>query len=233
MTTRLLYPSGARRAPASAQEVTLDLLWIRDGVVAFAGTWGASPLYRAVLALGGPAHTPRRLAAADPGALGGYRAALGRLDHPFQVVVRTTPADASTAAERWEARASILPEPLAALAREHGAWVRRELPALGLLVHRAYAVVPAEEPPARRSLLAALPGRLRRHPSAALTLDTARVALAERCGRLVAALGGAGVYAARLDDLALARLYRACWNPAAAGADRLDRDLVATFGKTP
>jgi hypothetical protein len=65
---------------------------------------------------------------------------------------------------------------------------------------------------------------------ACLSLDRARVVLRERCTRLSAALGAAGVGARRLDDLALARLYRACWNPTGPGGDRLDRDLVATFG---
>ena len=57
----LLHPAPSRpdRPPASAQETTLDLLWIQDGVVAFAGGRGTSPLYRAVLAVDGPPHTPR------------------------------------------------------------------------------------------------------------------------------------------------------------------------------
>src|SRR5207302_5967150 len=75
----------AGRQPASrstVQGTTLDLLWIRDGVVCFAGGPGGTSVYRAVLVLAGPAHTPRDLAAADPGALAGYRALLASLDHP-------------------------------------------------------------------------------------------------------------------------------------------------------
>src|SRR5256885_4269851 len=98
---------------ASIQATTLDLLWIHDGVVCFAGGRGGAPLFRAVLALGGPAHTPRALAAGNPGALAGYRALLGHLDHPLQVLVRTEPVDAADRSARWEGRAGILPGRLA------------------------------------------------------------------------------------------------------------------------
>src|SRR5947199_392321 len=82
---------------------------------------------------------------ATPGALAGYRAALGRLDHRVQVVIRAIPIDTAATAARWDARAAVLPDPLAALARDQAAWIRRELPTLGLLVRRAYLVVPAED----------------------------------------------------------------------------------------
>ena len=59
----------------------------------------------------------------------------------------------------------------------------------------------------------------------------ARVVLTERCDRLSSALGAAGVRATRLDDLALARLYRLCWGAHLSGEGRLDRDLVALFGR--
>jgi hypothetical protein len=225
-----LLQSGPRRLPASAQEVTIDLLWIRDGVVAFAGARRSSVLYRAVLALEGPAHTPRSLAGSNPGALEGYRAALHLLDHALQVVVLAGRVDDAAAAGRWEARAGVLPEPLATLAREHAAWARREMATLDLLLRRAFLVLPAEDPIAGRSPVAAVRRRLRRDPAPGLTLDRARAVLAERCGRLAASLGAAGVRTRRLDDLALARLYRGCWSPTSADGDRSDRDLVDAFG---
>ena len=229
---RQRMPEARRQARASIQATPLDLLWIHDGVVCFAGARVGAPLFRAVLALDGPAHTPRALATGDPGALAGYRALLSQLDHPLQVLVRTEPVDAAARSARWEARAAALPPPLAALAREHAAWTRRELPGLGLLVRRACLVVPAEDPHEDSSPVTAL--RLRLHRRAPiLTVDGARAVLAERCSRLLATLKAAGVGVRRLDDLALARLYRACWNPALIGADRLDRDLVAAFGSTP
>jgi hypothetical protein len=224
-------PTGSRPR-ASIQGTTLDLLWIHNGMVCFAGVRSAAPLFRAVLALDGPAHAPRTLAAADPGSLAGYRALLGHLDHTLQVLVRAEPVDAASRAARWENRAAVLPPPLAALAREHAAWVRRELPALGLLVRRAYLVVPAEDLQEDSTPAAVFRQRLRRQPVPTVTVDQARTVLAERCARLVAAVQAAGVRAWCLDDLALARLYRACWNPSAPDADRLDRDLVAAFGRT-
>jgi len=234
----LVAPSGTvaptRSWPgASIQATTLDLLWIHDGVVCFAGARRDAPLFRAILALDGPAHTPRALAAGDPGALAGYRALLGQLDHPLQVLVRAEPVDTAARSARWEARAAVLPGPLAALGREYATWTRRELPGLGLLVRRAYVVVPAEDPHEDYSPAAALRQRLRHHPVPTVTVDRAQTVLAERCARLLAALQAAGVQAQRLDDLAIARLYRACWNPALIGADRLDRDLVAAFGRSP
>jgi hypothetical protein len=229
---RTVAPTGSRPR-ASIQGTTLDLLWIRDSVVCFAGARSDAPLFRAVLALDGPVHTPRAVAAIDPGALAGYRALLGQLDHPLQVLVRTELVDVAARAARWDARAAVLPDPLAVLAREHAAWIRRELPTLGLLIRSAYLVVPAEDPREDSSPAAALRQRLRRQPVPTVTVGRARTVLAERCARLLGALQAAGVRARRLDDLALARLYRACWNPAGPDADHLDRDLVATFGRTP
>ena len=234
MTFHLLQPPPSRpgRPLASTQETTLDLLWIQDGVVAFAGGRGTSPLYRAVLAVDGPAYTPRALAAAESGALGGYRAVLDRLDHPLQVVVRAMPYQVTTYAARWEARADVLPAPLAALAREHAGWARRELAGLGLLVRHAYVVVPAEDPPTAASPAHNLRNRLHWGSLRKLAPEHAREVLAERCARVQSGLGAAGVRASRLDDLALARLYRACWSPSTRDADRHDRDLAARFGAT-
>jgi len=42
-------------------------------------------------------------------------------------------------------------------------------------------------------------------------------------------LKDAGVRASRLGDIALARLYRACWGHANAGEQRFDRDVQAFF----
>jgi len=234
MTLGLLHPASyeSGRPPASAQETTLDLLWIHNGVVAFAGGRSTSPVYRAVLGLEGPAHTPRALAATESGALGGYRAVLDRLDHVVQVVVRAVPFETTTYAARWETRAAVLPAPLAALAREHADWARRELDGLGLLVRHAYLVVPAEDPSTTPSPAHSLRERLRRGPLPTLAVDRAWAVLAERCARLQSGLGAAGVRATRLDDLDLARLYRACWSPSTPHADRLDRDLTAVFGRT-
>jgi hypothetical protein len=185
--------------------------------------------------LEGPAQTPSALAAADPGALAGYRAVVDGLDHALHVVVRAVPFDAMTYAARFESRSVALPATLAALADEHARWARRELEARRLLSRRAYVVVPADRTTAPRALPApALPRRvrqwLRRQPEIDQELDVVQAAqvLNERCARLSGALGAAGVGTRRLDDLELARLYRACWG---AQRQRGDRDLRIAFGR--
>jgi hypothetical protein len=220
--------------PSSAQETTLDLLWIRDRMVCFAGCRTGEPLYRAVIMLEGPAQTPRALAAADPGALAGYRAVVDGLEHALHVVVRAVPFDAVTYAARFESRSAVLPAQLAALAEEHARWARRELEARRLLSRRSYVVVPAERATAPKPLPAqALPRGLRqwlrRQPAVDQGLNVVQAAqvLDERCTRLSGALGAAGVGTSRLDDLELARLYRACWG---AQRHRGDRDLLIAFG---
>jgi hypothetical protein len=226
--------NGARRTPpSSAQETTLDLLWIRDGMACFAGGRTGAPLYRAVIVLEGPAQTPRALASADPGALAGYRAVVDGLEHALHVVVRAAPFDAAAYAARFESRSAALPAPLAALAEEHARWARRELEGRRLLSRRAYVVVPAERATARKPLPALPRGVrkwLRRRPEVDQEVDAVEAAqvLDERCARLTGALGAAGVGTRRLDDLELARLYRACWG---AQRQRSDRDLLIAFGR--
>ena len=227
---------GARLARlSSAQETTLDLLWISAGVACFAGGRTGTPLYRAVIMLEGPAQTPRALAASDPGALAGYRAVVDGLEHPLHVVVRAVPFDAEAYAARFEARSAALPAPLVALAQEHARWARRELQARRLLSRRAYVVVPAERRTTPKPQLAQALSRgvrewLRRPPEFAEGLDVAqaRRVLDDRCARLSGALGAAGVGTRRLDDLGLARLYRACWG---AQRQRGDPDLLIAFGR--
>jgi hypothetical protein len=221
-------PEARRRA--SIQATTLDLLWISGGVVCFAGPRPDAPLYRAVLAASGPPQTPRGLAESSAGALAGYRALLGGLDHLVQILVRPEPLDVASEAARWEARAATLPPPLRDLAREHAAWIRGEMAAASLLVRRAYVVVPAESAGARERPGFRARARPGPKPVPSLDAERARAVLAERCQRLSSALAGAGVAARRLDDLALARLYRNCWGTRGSAGDRLDRDLAALLG---
>ena len=147
-----------------------------DGVACFAGGRSDAPLYRAVLVVAGLAETPRALASASPGAIAGYRALLGGLDHPLQVLVRPEPFEAAAEAAGWDRRATGLPPQLAALACEHAVWVRRDLPALGLLVRRAYLVVPAESVAADERPGLRLGARLRGKPTASLDAEQARAA---------------------------------------------------------
>jgi hypothetical protein len=214
--------------PSSVQETTLDLLWIADGVACFAGPKRA-PLYRAVLAAAAP---PEAFAGSEhvERALAGYAAVLNGLEHPLHLLTRTVEMDVATYGARWDSAAGRLPPPLAALAREHASWARRHLAELRLLERRLYLVIPAEQPaPPARSLVNHLRHRTRRHRS--LHADQASVlsALSERCDRLQHLLKSAGIRSARLDDVGLARLYRACWGHSLSGEQRFDRDVVAFF----
>ena len=228
---KLGQPRSETPTRASIQATTLDLLWISGGVVCFAGPRPDAALYRAILVLAGPSQTPHGLA--ESGVLAGYRAMLGGLEHPVQILVRPEPFDAASEAARWDARAAALPPPLAELAGEHAAWVRRELASARLLVRRAYLVVPAEgaATDARPDWRAR--ARLGSRPAPTLVGgEEARAVLAERCEQLSSVLAGAGVAARRLDDLALARLYRDCWGTRGSAGDRLDRDLAALFSRS-
>jgi hypothetical protein len=225
-------PRSQTRRRASIQATTLDLLWISGSVVCLAGPQPDAPLYRAVLTLAGPPQTPRGLAESGAGALAGYRAMLGGLDHPIQIMVRPERFDAAAEAARWDARASVLPPPLDAIALEHAGWARRELASASLLVRRAYLVIPAESAATQERPSVAARPRLLREPAPNLDADRARTVLDERCERLSSALAGAGVAARRLDDFALARLYRDCWGGGGAAGDRFDRDLAALLGRS-
>ena len=225
-------PRWETRRRASIQATTLDLLWISGGVVCFAGPRPDAQLYRAILAVTGPPQTPRGLAESEAGALAGYRALLGGLDHPVQILVRPELLDAGAEATRWDTRAAALQPPLAELAREHAAWARRELASASLLVRRAYLVVPAESPATDERPDWAARVRLGSKPRPSLDAERAKAVLVERCDRLSSALAGAGVAARRLDDLALACLYRDCWASRGSPGDRLDRDLAALLDRS-
>jgi len=220
---------------SSIQETTLDLLWIAHDVACFAGL-GKSLLYRAVLAVAGP---PEAFAGSDHAdrALAGYAAFLNSLQCTVQFLVHAEDVDAGAYAQRWEARVRQLPPALARLAREHAVWARQELGKLGLLKRRLYLVVGADTAMSPiRSLAGATRwvgtglrrrwGRGMPRPSDA---TQAIAVLAERCDRLQKMLKDAGVRASRLGDVALARLYRACWGHANAGEQRFDRDVQAFF----
>jgi hypothetical protein len=215
-------------SPSSIQETTLDLLWIADSVACFAGV-GKRQLYRAVLSLAGP---PEAFAGSEHAerALAGYAAVLNGLEHPVQFLVRGEALDISGYADRWETAALRLPPVLADLAREHAGWARQQLPELGLLERRLYLVVPAEQPTRPGgSLVAQFHRHLARSDSDRDGRAYAMKALSGRCGRLQQLLGSAGIRSSRLDDVALARLYRAGWGHAPGGEQRFDRDVRVFF----
>jgi hypothetical protein len=226
-------PHTGLREPSSVQETALDLLWIADGVACFAGA-GAARLYRAVLALAGP---PEAFAGSDHAerALAAYAAFLNSLEVPLQFLVTAAHLDVDGYAAGWDARERALAGAMAELAREHARWAREELAGLRLLERQILLVVAAEGAAAAAgALVPALAGGLpwRRRERAAEAEASASATLGERCARLQAALADAGVRSSRLDDAALARVYRVGWGHDRAGEQRFDRDLAAFVAAT-
>jgi hypothetical protein len=145
----------------------------------------------------------------------------------LQVLVRAERADLSEYAARLEVRALALPRPLGREALEDAAWARQEGPGLGLLRRRGYLIVPAESVPGgdMAGRLGNAGSRLGRWfgARASISETDARRALDTRCAELVERLAQGGVWAWRLDDAALARLFQACWTGRHNG--RFEQDL--------
>jgi hypothetical protein len=227
-----------RQNLASLQETTLELVWIRDGVVCL-GSRPADYCYRAVLAVQGPpeafAQAPDRL---QP-VLDGFAGFLNALAQPgmappttLQALVLAEPTDLADYAARLEQRAAVLPAHLAREALADAAWARQHGPELGLLDRRGYLVVPAES----LSSATAFGSRVLTGPrfgrwlggSPALDEPGARAALDLRCAELTERLVRAGVWARRLDDAALTDLFHACWSRRRDA--RFERDLRSVLG---
>jgi hypothetical protein len=223
------------KSATSVQDASVDVVWIRDGVVAL-GHRPADRCYRAILAVEGP---PEAFAAeverVQPliDGFGGFLNALGQASVPppsaLQILVRAERADLSEYATRLEQRAQVLPQRLRPEVLADAAWARQHGPGLGLLRRSCYLVVPAEALPA-----ADLPGRLGSARSRLggwfnvkprLSEADARQALNTRCAELLERLKHSGVWAWRLDDIALVRLFQACWS--ARRNSRFERDLQA------
>ena len=211
---------------ASIQETTLDVVWIRDGVVCFGGR-AAEHCYRAVLTTEGPPEAFAVEADRVQPALDAFASFLNGLAYPIQVLVRALPIDLASYARRLEDRAVDLPPGLAASARADALWARQTGPDLGLLDRRAFLVLPAE----------ALPDGdlIRRLGSARIRFGhwfgtasgpgevTARQVLDARCAEAIDMLAGAGIWAHRLDDPDLVRLFHSCWSRGQSA--RFDQDL--------
>jgi hypothetical protein len=200
--------------PASVQRTRIGLEAIADDVVRLAGGE-----YRAVLEVGSLSFGLQ-----DEGQqeaiLASYAAFLNSLTFPVQILVRVLPLEIERYLADLERRAHHeLPEPLAELARDHVAFLRRLARNRTLLQRRFYLVVPAEgEGPGRRGW------PFRRRPSGA-DLAEARRQLTVRCDEVVRQLGRCGLSARRLGSVELAQLYQACWCPELARVQRLRRAL--------
>ncbi len=218
---------------ASVQDTSLDVVWIRERVVAL-GHRPADRCYRAALAAEGPPEAFAQEAERVQPLLDGFAGFLNAMSQPtiippaaLQVLVRAEPANLSEYAARLERRALALPAHLASEALADAAWARQEGPRLGLLPRLAYLVVPAESVAGGdlAGRLGTAQSRLGRWFGARALLNEAdaRGTLDTRCADLIERLARGGVWAQRLDDAALVRLFQTCWTR--RRDDRFEQDL--------
>lgn len=200
---------------ASVQTAHFSLESIEDDVVGLAGGQ-----YRAVLEVGS-VNFGLQGEIEQEATVAGFAAFLNSLSFPIQILVRTLPIDVDGYLREMERRALGLPEPLADLARDHVAYLRRLARSRTLLERRFYLVVPAqvEMPRARyRSPFA------RKAPAAAP--DAARRQLTFRCEEVERQLARCGLPVRRLTSVDLAQLFYACWCPELARVQRVRQELA-------
>jgi hypothetical protein len=216
-------------------------MWIRDRVVCL-GQRPSDRYYRSALSVEGPPEAfAQEIERVQP-LLDGFAGFLNGFGQPsmgapaaVQILVRAEPGDLSEHASRLEGRARHLPPHLASEVLADAAWARQIGPVLGLLPRRGYAVIPAESLPA-----ANVAGRLR---AARFRLGSwfrarpgpdeaaAREVLDTRCSDVIDRLARAGVWAQRMDDAALTRLYQSCWSR--RRDSRFEHDLQRSAPSTP
>ncbi len=123
----------------------------------------------------------------------------------------------------------------AASARADAVWARQTGPGLGLLDRRAFLVLPAEAPPDEDLIrrLGSARTRLGRLFGTASGTDegTVRQVLDARCAEAIDMLAGAGIWARRLDDPDLVRLFHSCWSRGQSA--RFDQDLGTCLRALP
>ena len=201
---------------ASVQTARLSLEAIEDEVVLLARSQ-----YRAVLEVSG-VHFGLQGEAEQEAIIGGFAAFLNSLSFPTQVLVRVLPIDIDGYIGELERRArQEMSENLAALARDHVAFVRRLARNRTLLERRFYLVIPADtESTGSRGTWSMVRRRGGRDGAAA------RKQLVIRCEEVERQLGRCGLSARRLGNGELAQLYYACWCPELSRVQRLRRDLA-------
>jgi hypothetical protein len=201
---------------ASVQTARLSLESIEDEVVVL-----ARGQYRAVLEVSG-VHFGLQGDTEQEAIVGGFAAFLNSLSFATQVLVRVLPIDIDGYIGELERRARHeLSENLAALARDHVAFVRRLSRNRTLLERHFYLVVPADtESTGSRGTWSMVRRRGGRDGAAA------RKQLVIRCEEVERQLGRCGLSARRLGNSELAQLYYACWCPELSRVQRLRRDLA-------
>ena len=204
------------RHRASVQTAFLGLEEIAEGVVRLRGGE-----YRAIVEASG-VNFALLGEGEQEATIAGFAAFLNGLTFPLQILVRATPLDLEAYLTGLEQRAARDPaDPLAALARDHVAYLRRLGRNRTLLERRFYLVVPAEGEEPRAARPWPFAGRKNRvDPSAA------RKQLTFRCEEVARHLGRCGLATRRLDSVELARLFYACWCPELSRGQRLERDLA-------
>lgn len=201
---------------AAVQTSRLRLENIDGGVVRLAG-----PLYRAVVEVSG-ATVPMDDDARREAVLAGYAGFLNALSFPVQILVRAVPVDLSRYLGALEERARRqLPPDLAALARDHVAFVQGLARQRTLLERQFYVVVPAQS-----AVRGGWPAwRRTRAGSDETHADTARRQLTFRCDEVVRHLGRCELTTRRLEDVELAALFMACWSPERSRLQRFRQRL--------
>jgi len=202
--------------PASVQTSRFSLEAIEDEVVILTGGH-----YRAVLEVGS-VDFGLKGEVEQEALISGFAAFLNSLTFPVQILARVLPINIEGYLGELEHRAvHELPEHLAALARDHVAFVRRLARSRTLLERRFYLVVPAQGN--RREGRRVWPfGRPR---DVGLDAADARHQLSFRCAEIGRQLGRCDLKVRRLAGTELAQLYYSYWCPEQARVQRLQREL--------
>jgi hypothetical protein len=204
---------------ASVQAARLRLRAIQDDILALDDGG-----YRAVLEVQGTVN-PLADEARQESLLASFAMFLNALTYPVQILLRASPLDVSHYAARLEEHAQrVLDGPLAALARDHAAFVQGLARQRTLLERHCYVVVPAESTTRRGWLTrwssASKPGGGDEPEWAA-----ARRQLGFRCDEVARQLARCDLGVRRLQDQELAQLLVGCWSPERARAQRFRQQL--------
>jgi conjugal transfer ATP-binding protein TraC len=152
---------------------------------------------------------------------------------PFQVLVRTEPVDLDGHLRRVQARAEMLAEPLASVARDYVSFLQALAFQRTLLERHCYVVLPdqTERPVVSlgRRLRTVFDRRLRPGESEDTGTIPAELArrLGARCEHVSRQLGRSGLRTGRLSSQQLAELLHRCWSPELARVQRLREELGA------
>ena len=217
---------------SSPVQARLDLLALEGGIARFGTTEPAHAV--AVLdVLGAEASLASADDATQEELLAGRAQFLNAQTTPFQVLVRAEPVDLEGHLRRVQARAEVLPESLAAVARDYVGFVQSLARQRTLLERHCYVVLPDHAGPRVASLGRRLRAMLTRRPAAGASDDPTVIAgeigrrLGARCERVAGQLGRSGLRTRRLSSQQFAELLHRCWSPELARVQRLREELGA------